>query len=264
MKKRGQVTVFIILGILIVAIIAIAYSFIKKIGPGDIVSANIDEVKSYAIDCLKQVSEEAVLSVGKQGGYYNLPNESIYSPPYLVAYYIYGTQVLVPSKKIVENEIESYINENLQDCFNDFNILKNSDIIIGTNKINTLVQIKEKEVDINSKINLVVTKENSSAEISDISTIIQPVRFPHFLSFANEIAEEQTLDTRSVCVNCLSKKAQEYNLSIQMIKTKTQTDYVYIITDPISNFSSNFTFNFGAHYEFPICNDIENCANMLS
>jgi uncharacterized protein YqhQ len=79
-QKRGQVTVFIIIGIIVLLITGLLL-FLKK--EQILEKSIIDEklvnlpngkaVNYFVQSCLAKVSEQGVIKLGHQGGYYNSP-----------------------------------------------------------------------------------------------------------------------------------------------------------------------------------------------
>ena len=59
-------------------------------------SFNEDVGYTYSQECVDSVSEQAVLKIGEQGGYYSL-DYSIYSFPYLVPIYMDGEKKNIPT-----------------------------------------------------------------------------------------------------------------------------------------------------------------------
>ncbi len=77
MQKRGQITVFIILGIIIV--VAMGLLFAANIG-GDFSQIIYDtKVKEYITSCLEQYTNDGLLLIGKQGGKLKLDGTGDYS-----------------------------------------------------------------------------------------------------------------------------------------------------------------------------------------
>ncbi|MEK6904032.1 MAG: hypothetical protein AABW87_00380 [Nanoarchaeota archaeon] len=138
-KKRGQVTTFVILGIIIVAAVLIVL-YASRIGveeeAGEEVSLplQVREVHSYIASCVEKTANDALQIAGMQGGFIEIEDES---PRNLVnefssslevidggstaAYWFYeksnGIKVSnVPSLEKIEREIEGYINDNLEKC----------------------------------------------------------------------------------------------------------------------------------------------------
>ncbi|MGV8172078.1 MAG: hypothetical protein ACP5OA_05280, partial [Candidatus Woesearchaeota archaeon] len=80
MNKSGQITVFIILGIIILFSVALVIywqnSFNKVRPPVQqlVVDDALRPVQSYVTDCLNAVSKDALIRLGQNGGYITLPN----------------------------------------------------------------------------------------------------------------------------------------------------------------------------------------------
>jgi len=78
-KKRGQVTLFIILGIVLVLIVVLAL-FVRKIivqeePPEPVITtdvpAEIKPVQEFTEQCVYSVAKEGLIRLGQQGGYIN-------------------------------------------------------------------------------------------------------------------------------------------------------------------------------------------------
>ena len=73
-SKRGQITVFIIIGLIILFSTAIFFYFKQakveeEVGAGAKVPYEIQPVETYVTDCIETIAQEAVLKVGRTGGY---------------------------------------------------------------------------------------------------------------------------------------------------------------------------------------------------
>lgn len=74
MKKKGQVTMFVIIGIVIVALIVLAISFRGKIytpATTDNLNSIMNDIDNDIGDCLESSLDEYVKKIGLQGGYLN-------------------------------------------------------------------------------------------------------------------------------------------------------------------------------------------------
>ena len=78
MQKRGQIAIFLIIGVVLLILVGIFYSLAKysvKSASKNAVAENTnpsdaDIVKAYAISCLKMVSDDALFNrIGLQGGF---------------------------------------------------------------------------------------------------------------------------------------------------------------------------------------------------
>lgn len=119
MGVYGQVTIFIIIAILIIAAVALFFIFREKVGitKEKPVSPEIATIKNFVEGCIKETSEDGIILVGIQGGYFNLPREHLVLENSEIAYAYYnGKNTLTPISNM-ENEINSYIKNSLPFCF---------------------------------------------------------------------------------------------------------------------------------------------------
>ena len=129
MQKRGQVTVFIIVGIVVLATvlgILILNSSISKKTAGNQLEQIRDPlttpVYTYIQFCIYQTGKDAAIYVGEHGGYYELP--VIADLKFYLPYYFYEEQNKMPSKVIVEQELSKYIVHELPFCLKNFELFQ--------------------------------------------------------------------------------------------------------------------------------------------
>src|SRR3989338_3113173 len=81
MNKRGQVTIFIILGIIILAAVVLVFYLtgdtLVKQSEGK-VNIETKPLKNYVGDCLEKTGNDALTLIGKQGGVINPVNYRLY------------------------------------------------------------------------------------------------------------------------------------------------------------------------------------------
>src|SRR3989344_4525687 len=124
MNKRGQVSVFIILGIILVVITVLLYYFRGSLFPGlpaTPIERRVADLNNYVESCIKEKGEEALSLIGKQGGsikpslYLDFKTDRINYLCYTDNYNSCFNKVPFLSEH-VENEIAKYVSENLKDC----------------------------------------------------------------------------------------------------------------------------------------------------
>lgn len=167
-NNKGQVTIFIILAIVVVTGIilffTIDFDFIKS------VPTDLQPVYDYYLECMGEVAREGILIMGEQGGYLENPSfepGSAYMPfssqldflgrpvPYWM--YVSGNNIIrnqVPTKVIMEEQLESYISERSDVCnFTDFN---SGGYVVSVEKGQARVDIREFniEISLDSKISI--------------------------------------------------------------------------------------------------------------
>ncbi|MFH1237927.1 MAG: hypothetical protein ABIH79_02200 [archaeon] len=176
--KRGQVTIFIIVAIIVVVAIvgyfALRSSFVESI-PED-----LRPVYDYYVSCLEATTKQGVSLLGEQGGYIEVPDfepGSAYMPfssqldflgqpvPYWM--YVSGNNLLreqVPTRSGMERELEKYVSERVGDCdFSDFEKM-GYDVYVGEGSVEA--KINQLNIDLNVNNQLIILKGEQSAVVS--------------------------------------------------------------------------------------------------
>ena len=161
-NKKTQVTMFIILGIVLLAVIFSVFYFlgdkIMKQSDVEIVftESSLEPLKDYVENCIEKYGNEALELIGKQGG--NIIPEFYITYTFLgedssnnIAYLCY-TESFEPCAnrrpllaRYVENELKTYILNGLEECI-DLDLIRNEgydveegskevDVTIGTNNV---------------------------------------------------------------------------------------------------------------------------------
>src|SRR3989344_1304985 len=145
MNKRGQITAFVIIGIIIVAASVLVYVNRQSIAQSRfrtaelesvVVPARAESVKQLVDQCVIQVVAEGTDLLGQQGGYIEIPDDSLansnmnYFSNSLEIFTGAGAKVpywwyeaasniekeQVPSIQKMQLELEKYIDANIKDC----------------------------------------------------------------------------------------------------------------------------------------------------
>ena len=76
MQKRGQITIYVLLGLIILGLVMVSYYFLN-FNP---FKTNPNEYNSLTLslnDCFTRITEQGILFIGMQGGYYSPPSSSM-------------------------------------------------------------------------------------------------------------------------------------------------------------------------------------------
>jgi len=133
--KRGQVSIFVIIAVIIVALV---FGFFLLRGEITIVEipASLEPVEEYFLSCIEENAEEGIEILSSKGGFIYLPDfeagsEHMPSSNYLnflgsnipYWYYVSGNNIVreqMPNRNDMENQLEKYLEENLDCDFSDF------------------------------------------------------------------------------------------------------------------------------------------------
>ena len=170
--KKGQVTIFIIIGIVIlVAVGLILYlrsfeirSNLQSEAERFTVPQQVQPVKNFIDSCLADVARRGVELLGSQGGFLTLQDAQPVNPilPFSdslrlfnddnakVGYWFYETDngihtTQIPALDEIKNNLELYIEDNAIICFSDFSSFTNYDIA-SDNSFDAQVEIRDEAV----------------------------------------------------------------------------------------------------------------------
>jgi len=164
--KKGQLSVFIIIAIIIVASVSL-YFLLRGKAVSQEIPKEFMPVESYFLSCIEERAEEGIEILESRGGYIYLPGfepGSEYMPtsnqlnflgtsvPYW--YYLSGNNLVkeqVPLKTEMERQLENYIEENLDCSFEDF---EEKGFEIELSEIEADVKISDVKVDVSVKADL--------------------------------------------------------------------------------------------------------------
>ncbi|MDD5178024.1 MAG: hypothetical protein PHT54_01945 [Candidatus Nanoarchaeia archaeon] len=129
MQKRGQVALFVIIGIIVVIVVGLIF-LIPSINQG-IFTGEAPEVREQIEGCFNDLSRESLLLVGLSGGSLNSEN-------YLdvqgikVSYGYYLGKNYLPDLDIMETEVSNYVSNNLFDCvdLSEYEVLDKSNEVL--------------------------------------------------------------------------------------------------------------------------------------
>lgn len=202
MNKRSQVTIFILVGIVLVAGI-IAFFLLRDRIFVSVFPAKFQPVETYFLDCVNQKTDEGKQILGERGGNIYLPEfepGTDYAPfsnqfdfygqaiPYW--YYVSGSSFIkeqVPSKSDMEEQLKMYLEDNL-DC--DFSDFEKQGFEVNLSKPKVSVKINELSIDVEVSADLDVSKDKDSARQTTHKTSIS-TRFGKFYDSALKIYNDE-------------------------------------------------------------------------
>ena len=168
-KKRGQATIFIILGLVIVIFVIILFylkqdTIREKIGQlsfrSTVVPERVQTVVFYVDGCLENLAKEGIDVIGRKGGYIILSNSIEFNPNrYLQVdeftknpYWLNRYGQNIPTATSMEGQIKNYIDENFNSrCnLNSFEAINykfdmdDPDVSVSINKDNVVINLNSK------------------------------------------------------------------------------------------------------------------------
>ncbi len=218
-KKRGQVSIFIILGLVILlsAGLFIFFRMMSVDQQADLESDELLPIKTYVEECVYKTASVAVARAGQQGGYINIPLSIDQNPSMYVTldgmgimkmpYWFYKGNKYNPSRVSIQNTLSKEIEENALKCINNFRPFKEQYTIIPLDKMKTSVQINKEDVSIMIEYPVKVSlKLNSTQKIVSKYYVTLPVRLGRVLEAADKIldAELNTLFLENFTIDLMA------------------------------------------------------------
>jgi len=260
-NKRGQITIFIILGLLIVATFSIFIIFKEdavteeiKVSEERSIEFKGENIKSYIDSCLEKVTEDGLLLIGRQGGYYQSPLD--YSILFFndnLPYYYYEDELIILGVEDAEKELERYIEDNLPICVDHFKTFEKSGYDVTTGELIVNVDYGQK-TNVNLNYPLKFELGDSVTEIDTFTNIVD-VNVKKFLEAANELVEQNLEDKGYICLTCMEDTAESKEILIDALPIHDTSVFANDIImfrledkNPTTFSKTNFTFDFIMEY----------------
>ncbi len=257
MKKRGQIslkqkaqtTTFIIITIAIIAAITIFLYFKSSSAETELtkdyfiqhrIEPSTNNIQDFVINCLEITSKEALEVIGVRGGYYNKPQYYYNLDWTFIPYYYYQGQFLMPSKQTIENELSSYINDNLEYCIKD---IKFKNLEITFNKPQAKTSINPSQVEFTTTFPLTIKHQDQTTtfQLSQHPVTINSSLY-EIIEVADYITESHRENPDLMCINCITEIAKQRKLYVDFIAFEDDSTLVMLLENSTS--SEPYLFEF--------------------
>jgi hypothetical protein len=237
-NKKGQLTIFIIIAILIIAVIAVIFFFRPEPNTQG-GSPEVSPVYTKTLSCLESTAEDGIFYIALRGGYYNIPEQV--SVNYLeeeTCYYYIDSAKKIPSMEVINSELEKYISENLKYCI-DFKSLKEQGFNVEEGDLDINIEINKDEVIVNADYPLTITKGEEVSRFGEFSTDI-PVDINKMYLASGEIVSSYSERPGLVCLTCLDDISNKYNVNIKATPISDKNFIWFSVLDSESDLKWRF------------------------
>ena len=200
----------------------------------------INQIQESILNCIDISTKDSLVIIGIQGGYYNEPSEFFDLGWAFIPYYYNQGAFLMPSKKEISTELESYVNDNFKYCLDEIDV---GDFSIDYKTPKTSATINKASVSftVNSPITIereghklkFETKEHSVEQTSKLYEIIE---------IADYITESHKEDPDMICINCVAEMARERDVYVDMLDFDETTTQIIISENKTSEEPYIFEF----------------------
>jgi len=240
MQKRGQITFFIIFGILILIFAGVFFLFQESYKP-EIKESFLDSslISSFVNSCLKDTTNEGIIILSIQGGYL-LPPEPYYEfLNYKIPFYFDQKILTQPNREIVGSELENYVDQEIVNCLADFSLFK-EEIIPGKPESEVIISLDVVKVKLN--LPLIVKKDNLEKKINEFNIDV-PVELGLTLGLVGKILEKQQEKPNYLRMSYLTELGDENNMVVNLIHT--DKDEVFYNLEFLNSKFNDGKYDFG-------------------
>ena len=183
MHKRGQITIFAIIGIVIL-IIVVLFLFIRTriyIGPATQVDleAQFPPIIEHVEDCIIEKAEPRIRQIGLQGGYLDIPQDTFrrYNGQ-RISYLCYNIADQQPCRTRLlritdmQNELAEFIKRDMESQCLNIDSFRKLGLDLSHAPLDITVSISEDSVIVKADKRVTLSKGESRAEISEFSALI--------------------------------------------------------------------------------------------
>ncbi len=231
MNKKGQVTIFILAGIIIIFIMGlfiyfrfyiIKSSIFSEETRGIVVPQQLKAVKNSIDECLEDTSKDAVLDVLRHGGYHNLQENSFdYLTDSLPYYYVNGRKSM-PSIGEIENELASYINDNIDRCL-DFNELRTIGFKIEYTSYTVSTALNGENVEVSMNFPVFIEKDETSVRL-ELFKVRVDADINRLYDAASRVVESYLSNPGAVCLTCIEAISASNRVEIKSAQASLENE----------------------------------------
>jgi len=205
-KKRGQVTVFIVIGIIVLlTYFTLSYYKRESIQETELIQPELIPVQQYVQSCTKTIAREAIDIIGLNGGYIsfphwiqNNPNSYLKLSPiqeFKNPYWWYDGEEAIPPLDFIAKQIEDYTKAEIANCIDNFSAFHEQYEIIELETFNVIAEIGEEDVTVKT-IYPIEIKDKFNTTLAQLQKfpVTIPIRLKKTYELAKTIMERENKD----------------------------------------------------------------------
>jgi hypothetical protein len=237
-NSKGQVTIFIIIAVLVIAFIALFFIFREKV-PVQKSSSEVSPIYTKTLSCLESTANEGVKYIVLNGGYYKIPegNAFVYFTDEVPYYYI-NSKNTMPSMNRVQKELGDYIINNLKSCVN-ITSFEEQGFNVSEGNITVSAVVNGDEIQIQANYPLTVKKGEDTSTFEEFQTTINSNI--ERLYFASRDILNLYYDKPSfICLTCLKDVSNKYNVKAEATPLEDKNVIWFSISDSTNELNWRF------------------------
>jgi len=246
--RKGQVTIFIIIGILIV--IAVSFLILTKKESDSFEETGqvevFEEIDQFTKLCLSKTIDEGIRYLALRGGYYDLQLDYIDFENMKVAYYWDGEKK-IPSIEIIEGELNKYVYYNLENCIDDYNSFKDKVSILQYELKDVDANINQKNIEADLELYLELIKDDTIIKRTKYDAVVDN-SFKEKYDIISNIIDEQEKYPNEIIFGNILINSMKYNYTFNIIH-KGFSEVLFSFNFTIPN-QDDFRYNYATYYQW--------------
>jgi hypothetical protein len=193
MFKKGEVTTFIIIGILVLAAFALVLYLrqaqIAQIPAEEVVPEDVKPIQLFVDECIQKTAVPGIYLLGEQGGYITPPENSFITTRYTIGYGFSSNKTTLPSIEEMQQQISEYLQQMLPVCTAKFETFTNEGMQINEGNISVETRIFQDDILLSINYPISILKNEKENKLQNFVTRV-PVRLGRDYNAASQIIRE--------------------------------------------------------------------------
>lgn len=243
MQKRGQITVFIIVGIIILVIIASTLYItktitVKKVEEEKYLPIPSESFEMYIDNCLEKSAINSIVILGLRGG--DLQRTNVLKTDFHnISYLLYGSENILPGLHTIEQSLSTFIEPLFMNCI-DFSVFKGYDVSHNEPEFN--FTIADNRVIVNLLWNVVIKQGKQQKEINKFILTL-PFRVKKMHELAGSIVENNKQLGGNVDIMATQLAQAKTDISqVETVYIKEENSLIYLLKDNSTGGFYHFLF----------------------
>ncbi|MCH8519196.1 MAG: hypothetical protein LAT82_00385 [Nanoarchaeota archaeon] len=260
MNKKAQVSIFVIIGIIVVVSVIILTQLNSNYDFNEQNSMNnqINSIQDFISTCIQKTTHRGIIENLERGGYYTITSYESIEDNFLtnVPLYYNGVELLIPTIKIFEEELSKFITDEIDICFDSFSSFEEVGYLITPNQdFSTNVLILDNSILINSQFPISgITPQKENFDIQEFRVEID-VNIKEIINHMGEFIKIHSDDFTQFPISSLIMLSEFEDFLFEL----DQLDDIIIVTFIYNDNSSNIIgssisnpiyYNFALEYNF--------------
>lgn len=240
MQKEGQLSAFIVLGIMLLLVVGILFYVSIMLKREKQQPKEVASVETFVKQCVSTAAGQGLFTIGRQGGYITLPSEVLTQSYSTMGFGYSHSQNTLPGLNNIKAELEQYITDELTSCLTGLQSM-DYDIRVGSD-VHSYVVFADNDVQITSTVPINVASGKSSTTLDSFASTV-PVRFKRVYEVATGTADNLVNFPGYINMTYLGQQ------DIDVYVLTYNDSQVFVLEDKQSSiYSEPYRFMFGAEY----------------